>query len=110
MSDDSIIAREEISKLTSAFIDQVAINGELQSRMKVLEEELIEKKEEIKEMRVRQNELMRDFDELAKIKTELENEIVRLDRRLQVYTVAHEMPKIQYTENDYKNSKKVNQF
>ena len=101
MSDDSIIAREEISKLTSAFIDQVAINGELQSRMKVLEEELIEKKEEIKELRVRQNELMRDFDELAKIKTELENEIVRLDRRLQVYTVAREMPKIHYTKNDF---------
>ena len=95
MSDDSIIAREEISKLTSAFIDQVAINGELQSRMKVLEEELIEKKEEIKELRVRQNELMRDFDELAKIKTELENEIVRLDRRLEVIS------KIQSTKNDY---------
>jgi chromosome segregation ATPase len=98
---DTIIAREETRKLRSAVSDQrreianiKARNGELEARINEIQELLSteqkdgmamigEKDQEIKELRDRQNELLRDYDELTKMKTSLENEIDTYRRLLE---------------------------
>lgn len=98
---DTIIAREETRKLRSAVSDQrreianiKARNGELEARIKEIEELLMteqkdghsmisEKDQEINELRNRQNELLRDYDELTKMKTSLEAEIDTYRRLLE---------------------------
>ena len=98
---DVTIAREETKRLRSAVNDQrheianiKARNGELEARIKSLDEllqqedkdnnaQIRDKEDEIKKLRDRQNELMRDFEELAKTKTSLENEIDQYRRLLE---------------------------
>jgi predicted RNase H-like nuclease (RuvC/YqgF family) len=98
---DTIIAREETRKLRSAVSDQrreianiKARNGELEARINEIQELLSteqkdgmamigEKDQEINELRNRQNELLRDYDELTKMKTSLENEIDTYRRLLE---------------------------
>ena len=90
---DVTMAREETKKLRNAVNDQrheianiKARNGELEARIKGIEEildqeakenkqQVNDKDQEISQLRDRQNALMKDFDELAKTKTSLESEI-----------------------------------
>lgn len=98
---DTIIAREETRKLRSAVSDQrreianiKARNGELEARIKEIEELLLteqkdghamisEKDQEIANLRLRQNQLLSDYEELTKMKTSLEAEIDTYRRLLE---------------------------
>jgi len=98
---DVTMAREETKRLRTAVNDQrheianiKARNGELEARIRGLDEllaqeakdgkaQIDDKEVEIRHLRDRQAELMRDFEELAKTKTSLENEIDQYRRLLE---------------------------